>query len=285
MLKRPKIKPAFFIRLMRGLVWLFPLFALVIAGYLFYDYLEKRGPLVQISFADAAGVEAQKTPLRFRGINVGVVESLVLTEDTKDVVIKARLNKEAEGLAVEGSRFVIVEPQVDFGGVRGLETLFKGPYIRIDQGKGGKQLTFRGTTGETAAEDTSLGSVTYILKTDQAESLGPGDPVTFRGIKIGSVVSTKVDSTAQMVELHLSIERKYVKLIRTNSVFWQKVGVQAKLGLFASELKINSLESLLKSGIGVSTPNGEPGKIANAFSKFDLMKSPPKDWEKWSPKL
>jgi paraquat-inducible protein B len=84
--------------------------------------------------------------------------------------------------------------------------------------------------------------------------------------------------------VQINIENKYGRLIRTNTVFWRKVAVQAKLGLFNSELKINSLDSILHGGIDFSTP--EPvGPIAKARTRFGLEQAPPKDSSNWNPIL
>ncbi len=120
MSKKQNDKWRYFKPSMLWVIWMFPSFAVVMTGYIFYDYFEKRGPLVKIHFADAAGVEVQKTILRFRGITVGRVEKIVLSADTKEVVVEARLNREAHHLAVEGTSFGIVEPEVGFEGIRGL---------------------------------------------------------------------------------------------------------------------------------------------------------------------
>jgi paraquat-inducible protein B len=263
--------------------WIFPAFALILAGWLVYGYYAQRGPLITLHFEDAASVEAQKTPLRYRGIIVGKVDSVILSKNTKEVVVTVRLNRDAGKLAVEGSKFWVVEPQVDFAGVRGLETLFKGPYIRVEPGKGKPKLDFQGDTGDEIKDPTS-GTVAYHLLTSMADSLGPGDPVTFRGLKIGSVTEVKLGPGAKEIDIQINVDREFVRLIRKNTVFWRKVGVQAKMGLFGADIKVNSIESLMKGGIALATPD-EPEGIANAGSRFSLDDKAPKKWQDWSPKL
>ncbi len=264
-------------------IWMFPCLAAILCGWLAFDYYQRLGPMIKITFPDASNVEAQKTPLRFRGITVGRVEKVVLSPTTKEVVVSARLSREAKKLAVEGAQFWIVQPQVDFEGIRGLETIFRGSYIRIEAGKGEPRLAFQGKTGDDV-NDTTAGTITYILRSRITESINPGDSVTYRGLKVGAVSGVRLDRASQWVEIQVSIERQYGKLIRNNTVFWKKVGVQAKLGLFKSELKISSLESLIKGGIAFATPN-EAEPRAKSYSRFILESGPPKDWEAWIPKL
>jgi len=73
-------------------------------------------------------------------------------------------------------------------------------------------------------------------------------------------------------------------LVRTNTAFWRKVGIQAKLGLFGSEVKVNSLDSIMRGGIELFTPD-PPAPVAKANHKFTLLAAPPKDYEKWNPVL
>lgn len=264
-------------------LWLFPVFAVIFTALVFFEAWRDRGPMITLRFSDASSVEAQKTPLRFRGIKVGTVESVELSKDTTEVVVKARLVRSAKDLATEGSRFWIVQPQVDFEGVRGLETLFKGPYIRVEPGKGKPKLEFAGHTGDSLAEN-NVGTVSYVLESGFAESVDAGDPIFYRGLKVGAVAGVRLTPTAQGVEINIHIEKKFAKLVRSNTSFWQKSGVHANLGLFNSEIRVGSLENLLKGGISFATPN-EAGPAAKANDKFRLTTDAPKDWIHWVPKL
>ena len=131
-----------------------------------------------------------------------------------------------------------------------------------------------------APEDTTY----YIIETANVESLGPGDSVSFRGLEVGTVTKLNLAKGSKLVNVQINIENRYTKLIRTNSVFWKKVGVQANLSLFKSEFKMNSLDSIVNSGIEFSTP-GKPGPLAKAGNRFTLLPEAPKNSERWNPKL
>lgn len=278
-------KSKFFRRLTRmgWILWLFPISAIVICCWLSYHYIINRGPLITISFNDAAAIEVNKTPLRYRGVTVGKVQSLQLSEDTEQVIVKARLSREAKPLAVEGTRFWIVQPQVGFQGVSGLETILKGPYIQLEPGDGKIKTSFEGYMGDDIS-DNAPGTVKYFLKASEVDSVNVGDSVSFRGLKIGAVSGVRLGDKAQVLIVQVNIDVKYVRLIRTNTTFWRRKGLQADLGLFGAKIEVNSLESLMRGGIAIVTPP-EPGKIANAESTFELVDAPPKDWEKWMPAL
>jgi paraquat-inducible protein B len=105
-------------------LWIFPLIALVISAWVFYDYYRDRGPRLQILFDDASGIQAEKTKVRFRGVTIGAVKDVHLSKDQNDVVAEVLLRKDAADFAIEGSKFSLVTPKVTFQGISGLETLF-----------------------------------------------------------------------------------------------------------------------------------------------------------------
>ncbi|MNK86944.1 Paraquat-inducible protein B [compost metagenome] len=266
-------------------VWLFPLFAVLICVWLFVNYISNKGPRIKILFEDGANIQAEKTQVRFRGVPVGIVRDIQISEDTKQVIAVVDLDKNAQHFAVEGSKFWVVLPKVSLQGVTGLETILEGPYIAVTPGKDDdkEKDEFKGRVGSDQNDPTEDTSV-YTLETNSVESVGTGDPVTFRGLQVGTVGKVTLSKSAQAVHVQINVQNKYVKLIRTNTVFWRKVAVQANLGLFNSEVKINSLESMLRGGIEFFTPSN-PGEIAKSSTKFGLQAGPPKDVEKWNPNL
>ncbi|MFV8251271.1 MlaD family protein [Bdellovibrio bacteriovorus] len=264
-------------------VWLFPVFAVLISAWLLVQYLTGLGPKIEISFDDGSRIEAEKTRLSYRGVEIGSVTDVKLSDDQKKVIVHARLKKDAKKFAEEGAKYWIVTPKVSIQGITGLETLIEGPYIAAQPGDGGEKTEFQGKQ-ESETDDPLEDTVAYRLETANAESINPGDNVSFRGMNVGTVTKVTLSKTAQTLHIQINLQSKYARLVRTNTQFWRKVGVQAKLGLFKSELKINSLETLLHGGIEMFTPD-PAGEIAKYNHKFPLLSSAPKDWQKWNPSL
>lgn len=267
------------------LIWSVPLLAVLICAYLYLDYLRKIGPEITISFTDASGVETQKTKLKYRGIDVGVVKSVKISDDAKETLIKVRLNKDVEQFAVQGSKFWVVTPKVSLQGVAGLDSLVQGVYLGVLPGKldGPKEKNFKGTyLGEMtdSLENTSA----YLIEADSVESISEGNAITYRGMNIGTVSKITLSKSGQNIVIQINIDNRYTRLIRTNTRFWRKVGVQADVGLFGADIKVNSLESIMRGGIALATPD-DRGSQAKALAKFKLEKEAPKDFEKWNPSL
>ena len=266
-------------------VWLFPLFAVLISGWLVFDYYNQRGPRIKILFDDAAGIQAEKTKVRFRGVPIGTVADVYISEDQKDVVAEVLLRRDARHFAVEGSKFSLVTPKVNFQGISGLETIFEGTYIAVLPGPAdaGKKTVFKAQASTTATDPLDDTSV-YMIETANAENLNPGDSVTYRGLKIGTITKLILAKDSRTIQAQINIENRYVKVVRDNTIFWSKVGVQAKLGLFKSEIKVNSLDSIMNGGLELATPN-PAGAMAKAGKKFALSPAPPKDFDKWNTPL
>lgn len=266
------------------LVWILPLIAIVVTAILFINFYVENGKRITITVDDASGVEIEKTKVRYRGLKIGSVKKIELTEDKKDVIVHVLLDEGFESLAVAGSRFSLVKPEVNLQGITGLNTLIEGQYIVVLPGdKSGKEKTnfkLQSPVTTNTLDDTS----TYILQTSDAESVSIGDSVSFRGIKVGSVTKLYLGDASTLVYIQISLENNYSYLVRENTVFWSKVGVRAKLGLFNTDIKVNSLDSVLNGGIEFATPT-EAKAMAKNFSKYKILAEPPEGYEKWAPKL
>jgi paraquat-inducible protein B len=266
-------------------IWSVPLVAILFCGYLYIDYLRNLGPKITISFSDASGVQAEKTKVRYRGIEVGTVKSVQISEDSKKTLLQVRLNKDVKHFAMEGSKFWIVSPKVSFQGVAGLDTIMDGIYLSVEPAKikGNRVDTFEGSDISDITESSENMSV-FIIESKSVESIAEGNSITYRGLTIGSVSKLTLSKTGQIILIQINIENEYAGLIRTNTKFWRKVGINADVGLFGANIKLNSIESILKGGIALATPdkNGPPAK---AFAHFTLEKEAPKDFEKWNPAL
>src|SRR5210317_1669697 len=124
-----------------SIVWLVPLLALAVGGWLVYKAVSEKGPIVTITFKSADGLEAGKTKIKYKDVELGEVDSIVLSKDLSQVIVKAELVKEAESFISHNTRFWVVRARVAAGSVSGLGTLFSGAYIGLDPGKAGKPAT------------------------------------------------------------------------------------------------------------------------------------------------
>jgi len=268
------------------LIWVVPIVAAAVGGWLAFRELHGKGPKITIDFADGSGVEAGKTVLEYKGVSAGIVEAVELKPGLTGVSIRVRLKENASSLASAGGRFWIVHPEIGFSGVRGLDTLVSGVRISVLPGTGPRALQFTGLDKTPAPDVTDQGRA-FILQGNRLGSLTSGAPVFYREFKVGAVEASRLSDDATMVLIRIHLDAPYADLVRTNTRFWNTGGFSFKVSLFGgAELKDTSLESLVTGGVAFATPDGAAlAPAAPSDALFTLASEPDKDWLKWSPKI
>ena len=127
-----------------SIVWLIPLGAALIGGWLAYKTISEQGPSVTIAFETAEGLEAGKTKILYKGLEAGVVDDIRPTDDLSSVVVHATMVKPLAPHLNDGVRFWVVKPEISVTGVSGLGTLVSGDYIAFQPGSGKPTRSFKG---------------------------------------------------------------------------------------------------------------------------------------------
>jgi paraquat-inducible protein B len=266
-----------------GLVWIVPLVAALFAGYLFWERYGNYGPEITLRFKDGAGVRVGQTPLRYRGVQVGEVTGVALSEDHKSVEVRVRLQRSAAAIAREGSVFWIVRPEVGIGNITGLSTVITGPEIQALPGTGDERSVFAGLDSAPAALD--LSGLKLVLRTSRLGSLQRNSPVYYRGVEVGVVQEAVLKEDATAADLHVLIRERYAPLVRSNSVFWNVSGVSVSGGLFRGvQMRLESMRSLVAGGINFATPP-TPGPRVRPGQVFPLHADARGDWLAWAPRI
>ena len=117
-----------------SLIWLIPLVAVAIGGYLAWRTLSQRGPLITITFDTADGITADQTQVKYKAVTLGTVESVRLVNDISHVAVAVRMKAEAAPYLTDQARFWVVRPRLTPGNISGLETLVSGAYLAMDPG-------------------------------------------------------------------------------------------------------------------------------------------------------
>lgn len=265
-------------------VWVVPVIAAVVAGYLVYDRVHEYGPKITIRFKDASGLKTGITQITYRGVEIGEVKALELSEDRQHAVVKARLKRWAEPIAREGTLFWIVRPEVGIGSITGLGTVITGPQIEVSPGSGKPKTDFTGLDRPPAAVERK--GLRIVLLSGHLGSLKTGAPVYYRGIEVGAVQDTHLGPDATTVKINVFIRGRYANLVRGGSKFWNVSGVDISGGLFRGvEINVESFRALVAGGIAFATPDDPKDKPAKAGSAFPLNDKPKKEWLAWAPKI
>lgn len=253
-------------------VWVIPIVAIALAGYLGYRTFTETGPVITLYFETAEGLEAGKTRIKFKSVEVGTVTDIEVRHEDPQIVVTCQLDQKAAGHVLEGSEFWVVRARIGAGGVSGLGTLLSGAYINFVPGPpdGPKQLTFVGLEDppEMGPDDPRL---RVFVHARDGGSLSPGSPVSYRKIEVGSVGATQLSKDKQGVEIEILIEPQHAELVRSNSHFWNVGGIEFSVGLGKAEVHTDSLVALLMGGLAFDSPAG--GKPAAKDAKFLLYDS------------
>ena len=255
-----------------SLIWLIPVVAALIGGWLIYKTLSEKGPEVVIIFKTAEGLEAGKTKIKFKDVEIGQVTEISLTEDISQVSVKAQFVKGAEAYLTENTRFWVVRARVAAYGVSGLGTLLSGAYIDTDPGKPGKpELKFNGLEEPPIFTTVDPGRI-FTLKADRKGSIEVGAPVYYRQIPVGKVIAYNLAPEGTSIFFKVFINAPYHKYVHENTRFWNASGFDMKLDTQGIRIQTESFVSLMVGGITFDIPNNyeSPGETAQEEAIFTL---------------
>jgi len=249
------------------------------------DSAIRRGTSIEIRLQRGDGLGAG-TPIRYKGLEVGEVDSVTLSDDLGHVVLRARITAAESRIARAGTQFWVVRPELGLMRTANLDTLVSGPYLEVAPGKPGAaaQAHFVGQEREPqkAGEGFAL-----ALSAARLGSIKPGNAVTYREVKVGEVTGYELGQTADRVLIRVLIEPRYAALVHTGSRFWETSGFGVDFSLFkGASVRTDSLESLIEGGVAFATPDGEQmGRRALPGQTFALFKEPQEEWFGWAPKI
>ena len=212
-------------------MWLIPLVAVAIGGWLAWDTLSKEGPVITLSFETAEGLQAGQSQLKFKDIVLGTVQSLDLTEDHKRVLVKIATTRQAEPLLTDTTTFWVVKPRLFAGNLSGLSTLLSGAYVGMLPGEtpGTPQRSFVGREDPPVLE-TNVPGHTFLLKAPRVGSISIGSPVFFRDLDVGTVLGWDIADMVTSVTIHVFVRAPYDSYVHDESRFWDASGFSLKLG-------------------------------------------------------
>ena len=229
--------------------WLVPFLALLLGLYLAYNFYKEQGPVITIQFNTAEGLIAGKTPIRYRDVNIGMVEKISLSDDLETVLVQARMTVDSSRYLNNHAKFWVVRPRVGASGVSGLNTLLSGAYIQVNSLVGTAfQTEFEGLEKPPLTEEGAPG-LRLNLQAKQAGYVGIGSPVYYRQVKVGQIEAQRFLADYKMVEFTIFIEAPHHKIIRNITKFWNVSGVALNVNANGLSVRTPSLEGLAQGGV------------------------------------
>lgn len=252
-------------------IWVLPLVAALIGGGLIVKGILDRGPTITITFKTAEGLEAGKTKIKYKSVEIGTVKQIALSKDQRGVLVTAELGKDAEPYLVDDNRFWVVRPLVSGGQVSGLGTLLSGSFIGMDIGKSTvEQRDYIGLEAPPIVAADVPGRH-FVLVSNTLGSLGIGSPVQYRQIDVGSVAGFSLNPDGTAVTIKIFINAPYDQYVTAATRFWNSSGIDFSLDATGLKVDTQSLASILIGGIAFETPpDSAPGSPAEENHTFAL---------------
>ena len=249
-------------------IWIVPALAIFFVGYLIVRYGFFGGGDITVRFADARGLD-RYSPVRFRGAKVGTVQKITIDDDLNQVVVRISMDASMNHALKKGTRFWIVEPGVEGGGIGGL---LSGTYVGIAPGGGDDIREFAGQEYAPVVTAPEAGK-TVILEANGVGSIAIGSPILFEGMRVGRILGSEYDETRRTTLVHAFVVQRFADHVRQSTRFWRAGGLNVSLSGSGLSMGGASLTSLLNASIEFMTPPVLPGPPVSPGTHFQLYES------------
>jgi paraquat-inducible protein B len=257
-----------------SLVWVIPIVAAFVGVWVAVTRIESEGPKITMVFGSAEGLEAGKTKIEYKGVDVGTLTSIQLAPDHQHVLARAQMAPKTEDFLVEDTKFWVVRPRISGANVTGLGTLISGAYIGMEIGSSNSAKRDFVVLDVPPVVTGGAPGRFFVLKTSSLGSLDIGTPVFFRRLQVGEVSSYALDKDGRRFTLKIFVKAPYDQYVNPNTRFWQASGIDMQLSASGLSVQTQSLLSILIGGIAFETPaNGPVLPAADENTVFPLYLS------------
>jgi len=233
-------------------IWIVPFIALIIAGWLAYQYFSELGPQIRIVFPENAGLQAGQSHIKYRNVPVGMVKKIELQKDGEGIVVIARMEKTVAPFLNDSSKFWIVKPEVGIGGVSGLDTLISGTYINMNAVKAEEpQDIFVGDMHPY--RDDTQGEYFVLNSPHGNNAVKTGTPIYLKNIKVGQVEYVVLALDNASVDVIVYIENRFTPYLRSDSNFWVRSTFGVSLNNGRMDLAVAPVTDLIQGAIEFSS--------------------------------
>ncbi len=258
-------------------LWILPLVTLLLTGWLIFKTVNGSGEIINIYFDDAQGLIAGRTPIRYQGLEVGMVNEIKLDKETDSIYVEAEVYPEAKYLLNSHTQFWLVKPSASLSGVSGLDALVSGNYIALLPSQLNDESDVKDAYYALKSAPNNLQNSNDLIVNLSSQDLGGvniGSKILYKKIPIGEVFGYHLAEDSQSVLIQASVKEEYKSLITDKSRFWNVSGINANISLSSIDVQLENLASLLSGAISVDSPdNGQPVESGHAYKLYDDIRT------------
>lgn len=246
-------------------IWIIPVLAVFFVGYMIVRYGFFGGGDITVRFSEARGLD-RYSPVRFRGAKVGTVQKITIDEKLSEVVVRISMDASMDDALRKGTRFWIVEPGIEGGGIGGL---LSGTYVGIAPGPGDVTREFVGQEYAPILAAPEAGK-TYVLEAEGVGSVAIGTPVQYQGMRVGRILGAAYDEKRRVTVVHAFVVQRFVNDVRQSTRWWRGGGLNISLSGGGVSMGGAGLSSLLNAPVSFYTPEVMAGPPVAEGSRFTL---------------
>lgn len=239
----------------------------------FHNWMS-QGPNIEIEFKTADGLEEGKTKIKYRNVDMGLVNEVRLNESLDGVIATARMDRQAVPLLVKDTGFWVVTARVGLGDISGLDTLLSGAYVELAPGTDDREERTFVALERPPLTPADAPGLRLHLTSNYASSVTAGDTVLYKGYKVGRVETMEFNPSDKLVHYQIFIDAPYQELINSSVRFWDISGVSMKADANGFQVQTGSLETILFGGVTFGVPKGiKEGDKVTKNASFKLYPS------------
>ncbi|MDF5648141.1 MlaD family protein, partial [Vibrio parahaemolyticus] len=207
---------------------------------------------VKIVLPDDSKISGEGAPIMYRGIEIGQVTDLSLSEGREVILASAAIQPAFSDMLTTGTRFVLEEAKVSLSGVENIANLVRGNFLTIVPGAGERSRRFTAIRKNVFNQQQEK-SIAIRLVSDNSFGLDSGANVLYKGIVVGSIIKVglvKEDKKSQHeVFMDVLIDHEYKHLIKSNNRFYVTGSASAELTESGLSVTVPPAKQLLTGSI------------------------------------
>jgi len=188
----------------------------------------------------------------FKGLGIGRITDIQYSAEKQHFIAKALINRQFSDMLTVGAQFVLEKTSLSFSKITNIANIISGDYIAFHPAtktaKKSKQITHFVIQEMAIAHSSDL---QLHLLTEDATGLNPGDPITYKGMKIGQISKLNFSDSGRYIEALININAPYRYLINNNSQFYLLNGINFKASLTGVKMQASPLENIISGGIAL----------------------------------